>query len=284
MPELPEVEVTRLGLHSHIVDKKITGITIRQSKLRWPVPEDMQYLLKDKLITNTQRRGKYLLFEISGKSKQSIGWLMIHLGMSGTLRLIDTDEPASVHDHIDLHLGRASIRFRDPRRFGAVLWHPITHGPIAQHRLLVRLGVEPLTEDFIGIAGARYLYQHTRTRQQSIKQVLLAGHIVVGVGNIYANEALFHAGIHPKTPSNKIGLKRYLRLVNAIRQTLQMAIDKGGSSLRDFVASDGRQGYFQFDYMVYAQTHKPCRICNAPIQCYVVGQRSTFFCPRCQRG
>lgn len=176
MPELPEVGFTRLGLHSHIVDKKITGITIRQSKLRWPVPDDMQYFLKDRLITNTQRRGKYLLFETSETNKQPIGWLIIHLGMSGTLRLIDTDEPASVHDHIDLHL------------------------------------------------------------------------------------------------------------VDAIRQTLQTAIHKGGSSLRDFVASDGRQGYFQFDYMVYGQTHKPCRVCKAPIQCYVAGQRSTFFCPRCQRG
>lgn len=284
MPELPEVEVTRLGLHSHIIDKQITGITIRQPKLRWPVPAEIKHLIKNKFISDTQRRGKYLLLEISKNKNQPIGWLIIHLGMSGTLRLIDTNEPAAVHDHIDLHLGEISIRLRDPRRFGALLWHGIEQGPITQHHLLIKLGVEPLSDKFIGEQGARYLYDHSRTRQQSIKQLLLAGHIVVGVGNIYANEALFHAQIHPSTPAKKIGLKRYRRLVDAIRTTLQQAIEKGGSSLRDFVGSDGNHGYFQFNYMVYGQADKPCRICNTPIQQYVIGQRSTFFCPRCQRG
>jgi len=203
--------------------------------------------------------------------------------MSGTLRLIDTDEPASVHDHIDLHLGQKSIRLRDPRRFGALLWHAIEQGPIEGYRLLATLGIEPLSTNFSGISGAQYLYQHTRTRQQAIKQVLLAGQIVVGVGNIYASEALFHARIHPQTPANKIGLKRYLRLVNAIRQALQAAIEKGGSSLRDFVASDGSHGYFQLDYMVYGKANQPCRVCKTPIRQCVIGQRSTFFCPRCQR-
>jgi formamidopyrimidine-DNA glycosylase len=332
MPELPEVEVTRLGLHPHIIDKKITGITIRQPKLRWPVPESLNTLLENTFITRTQRRGKYLLLEISKNKNQILGescvtltsdvpktrrttrqkpnarladkhpeyrvtedlgravdcaevfgWLIFHLGMSGTLRLIDTDEPASIHDHIDLHLGEKSIRLRDPRRFGALLWHPAEQGCIEQYRLLASLGVEPLTESFNGITGAQYLYQHTRTRQQAIKQVLLAGQIVVGVGNIYASEALFHARIHPKTPANKIGLKRYVRLVAAIRQTLQAAIDKGGSSLRDFVASDGSHGYFQLDYMVYGKTNQPCRVCNTPIRQCLMGQRSTFFCPRCQR-
>lgn len=283
MPELPEVEVTRLGLHPHIINKKITGITVRQAKLRWPVPDNIKTLLKNKFITHTQRRGKYLLFEIAKHKSQILGWLIFHLGMSGTLRLIDTHEPPSIHDHIDLHLGAKSIRLRDPRRFGALLWHAAEHGPIEGYRLLATLGIEPLTENFSGITGAQYLYQHTRTRQQAIKQVLLAGRIVVGVGNIYANEALFHARIHPQTPASKIGLKRYLRLVDAIRQTLQAAIDKGGSSLRDFVASDGSHGYFQLDYMVYGKTNQPCRICKTPIRQCVMGQRSTFFCPRCQR-
>lgn len=281
MPELPEVEVTRLGLHPEVIGQCVTGFTVRQAILRWPVPCDIAPYLQGTQISATRRRGKYLLLELS-RDAAIQGWLIFHLGMSGTLRIVQTDEPASVHDHVDLHLGVISVRLRDPRRFGAVLWHPFADGPIDQHRLFAKLGVEPLSAEFAGEQGAQHLYLGSRGRTVAIKQILLAGHVVVGVGNIYASESLFHARIHPLAQAGRIGLQRYRRLAQAIRETLLMAINRGGSSLRDFVASDGASGYFQLDCMVYGREHQPCRVCDAVIKQVRIGSRSSFFCPRCQ--
>lgn len=301
MPELPEVEVTRLGLYPHLIGQKITGIIVRQPRLRWPVPADIEQSVNNTWITQLTRRGKYLLIELShktatrGVAKSKVlagtqidahnkirGWLIFHLGMSGTLRFIASNEPPSVHDHIDLLLGAQALRLRDPRRFGALLWHPISAGDINIHPLLAHLGVEPLSPEFADHLGAQHLYDKSRGRTQSIKQLLLAGKVVVGVGNIYASEALFAAGIDPRTRAGRISLSRYQRLAQAIRTILSASITRGGSSLRDFVGSDGSQGYFQLDCMVYGRAEQPCRHCQTPIKQITLGQRSSFYCPQCQ--
>lgn len=280
MPELPEVEVTKLGLQPLLVGRKISGLTVRQSRLRYPVAHDIGLHIKDGRISQLTRRGKYLLLTIA--DAQVRGWLIFHLGMSGTLRIVKAQEPALIHDHIDLHMGEINLRFRDPRRFGAMLWHAADAGLVDAHPLFARLGVEPLSAAFSGAQGARCLYDGSRGRRQSIKQLLLAGHLVVGVGNIYASESLFHARIHPRAQAGRISLARYTRLAEAIRTTLQAAIARGGSSLRDFVASDGVAGYFQLDCMVYGRAGQPCRQCGQTIRQIVQGQRASFFCPVCQ--
>ena len=273
MPELPEVEVTRRGVAPHLEGSLVTGVVLRQTGLRWPFPADLPQRLTGRTIRSTGRRGKYLLVEFDH------GSLIIHLGMSGHLRILPRVEPPQKHDHFDLLLGERLLRLTDPRRFGAVLWHGREEGPVEQHVRLRKLGAEPLDAGFTALS----LYRETRRRAAPIKQVLLCGDIVVGVGNIYASESLFKAGIHPKTPAHRISLARYEKLAQAIRETLAAAIEQGGSTLRDFVGSDGKPGYFQQSYFVYDRAGLACRICNAPIRQIRQGQRSTFYCANCQK-
>lgn len=273
MPELPEVEVTRRGVAPHLEGRTVTAVTLRHSGLRWPFPSDLSHSLCGKTVIATGRRGKYLLIVFSH------GTLIVHLGMSGHLRILPLDTPPQKHDHFDMTVGDRILRMTDPRRFGAILWHGGEEGPVEEHMLLRGLGVEPLEEGF----SARLLYNSTRTRSAPIKQVLLSGDIVVGVGNIYASESLFKAGINPKTAAHRIGLARYEKLAHAIRETLAAAIVQGGSTLRDFMAVNGQPGYFQQSYFVYDRAGQPCRICRAAVRQLRQGQRSTFYCVNCQK-
>jgi len=273
MPELPEVEVTRRGIAPHLEGQVITQVILRREGLRWPFPEGLAQTLRQQRVLATGRRGKYLLLHFAH------GSLIIHLGMSGHLRILSGDPPPGKHDHVDFVLGQSRLRFTDPRRFGAVLWHATQEGDIESHTLLRSLGVEPLVCTDL----AARLHRATRTRSVSIKQVLLAGDIVVGVGNIYACESLFHAAIHPATAAQRISLARYDRLAEEIRHVLAAAIEQGGSSLRDFIGVDGQSGYFQQTYFVYDREGEACRCCSTPVKRIVQGQRSTFYCGRCQR-
>lgn len=276
MPELPEVETTRRGIAPHLVNQSITEVIIRNPNLRWPIPGDLPGILTGLSIQAVTRRAKYLLLDCGA------GTLIFHLGMSGSLRIqsvkiMQSIESPQKHDHFDLIISDQTVlRLRDPRRFGAVLWHT---GDILQHPLLMNLGPEPLTVDF----NALQLFEKTRRRRATIKETLMNSHIVAGVGNIYANEALFHAGISPKIAAGRISVMRYERLVQAIKQTLQQAIEAGGSSLRDFVNSDGNPGYFQQQYWVYGRADQPCKKCDRVIKQIKQGQRSSFYCPGCQR-
>ena len=276
MPELPEVEVTRRGIAPHVEGRTVTGVVMRRSGLRWPFPPDLPALLAGRRIESTGRRGKYLLIRFAH------GTLIVHLGMSGHLRMLDPGVPPQKHDHFDLELGSQVMRFTDPRRFGAVLWHAADDGDIEAHMLLRSLGVEPLGR-LTASELAQRLHRQTRTRSAAIKQVLLAGDIVVGVGNIYACESLFMSGINPNTAARRISLPRYEKLATAIQQVLAAAIDKGGSSLRDFIGADGASGYFQQSYFVYDREGEPCRRCGKTVRRVVQGQRSTFYCAGCQR-
>jgi formamidopyrimidine-DNA glycosylase len=271
MPELPEVETTRRGLEPHLLGRRIVDVVIRQAGLRHPVPTELPDILPGQTIREVGRRGKYLLLHCDR------GWLILHLGMSGSLRLLPAAAPAEKHDHFDLVLddGRC-LRLRDPRRFGAVLW---TETDALRHPLLAGLGVEPFADDFSG----GYLHQASRGRSAAIKTVLMDGRIVVGVGNIYANEALFRAGVRPTVPAGHLSRARCTRLVEAIRETLRLAIAAGGSTLRDFVDSAGNPGYFQQQYLVYGRAGLPCVRCGAPVLQIRQGQRSTYYCARCQR-
>jgi formamidopyrimidine-DNA glycosylase len=277
MPELPEVEVTRRGVAPHLEGRVVEGVVLRREGLRWPFPAHLGALLAGKRILHTGRRGKYLLVGFEH------GTLIIHLGMSGHLRVLPPDVEAKKHDHFDLVVrgpdGERVLRLHDPRRFGAVLWHGSDDGDLDQHVLLRGLGVEPLEDGFSGAL----LHQATRKRGAPIKQVLLAGDIVVGVGNIYACESLFRAGINPKTPAARISRARYDKLAAAIRAVLAEAIVQGGSTLRDFIAVNGQSGYFQQTYFVYDRAGVPCRNCGTPVRQIKQGQRSTFYCAHCQR-
>lgn len=273
MPELPEVEVTRQGVAPHLVGRTVTAVILRHSGLRWPFPADLAQHLCGRTIRATGRRGKYLLIGFDH------GTVIVHLGMSGHLRILPVATPPQKHDHVDLVVGDQLLRMTDPRRFGAVLWHGREEGAVEEHLLLRGLGVEPLEEGF----SAQLLYRETRTRSAPIKQVLLAGDIVVGVGNIYASESLFKARINPKTAACRIGLARYEKLTQAIRETLAAAIEQGGSSLRDFIGADGQTGYFQQSYFVYDRSGEPCRVCKTLVRQIRQGQRSTFYCPNCQK-
>ena len=268
MPELPEVEITRRGI-GPIVGLPITQVVVRNSRLRWPIPSYLAEALTGKSVRRILRRAKYLLFDVGE------GWLIVHLGMSGSLRIVESQEPPRVHDHVDWVFGDVSLRLRDPRRFGAVLW---TSGAVEKHALLARLGVEPLSDEFSG----RVLYESSRRRSASVKQLLMDHKVVVGVGNIYANESLFRAGIHPGTPSGRITKRRYDRLASEVKLTMHAAIEAGGSSLRDFVHSDGSRGYFQQQYCVYGRSGLPCHSCGRLVKITRTGQRSTFYCPNCQ--
>jgi len=270
MPELPEVEITRLGLEPHLRRRKITGVVVRHRRLRWPVPRNLDVILRGVRIRAVARRAKYLLLDC-GK-----GTLILHLGMSGSLRIVPSTEVPGPHDHFDLGIGEIAVRLRDPRRFGAVLWHV---GDPARHPLLANLGVEPLSSAFTG----RRLYDAARGRRIPIKQLLMDHRLVAGIGNIYANESLFRAGIHPRTAARRLALGRCERLAEAVRTTLADALAAGGSSLRDFVHSDGSPGYFQSQYFVYDRAGMPCRVCGRPIRRILQGARASFYCPGCQR-
>ncbi|MFP5408492.1 MAG: bifunctional DNA-formamidopyrimidine glycosylase/DNA-(apurinic or apyrimidinic site) lyase [Gammaproteobacteria bacterium] len=270
MPELPEVETTRLGLLPRLQGRTLRRIMVRNPRLRWPVPDDLDARLAGLPLQTLDRRGKYLLFGF-GTATQ-----IVHLGMSGSLRLVAPDEPAALHDHIDwLFDDGTTLRLRDPRRFGAVLWTD----DAPQHPLLAHLGPEPLTDAF----DAAYLHAQCQRRSAAIKQVIMDAQVVVGVGNIYASESLFHAGIRPATAARRLSRPACERLAAAIKRVLTAAIAAGGSSLRDYVASDGELGYFQLQTRVYDRENQPCKACNTPIRRIVQGQRASFYCPVCQR-
>ena len=284
MPELPEVETTRLGLLPHVRGQRIERVTVRERRLRWPIPANFTDLLQGTTVSNIIRRGKYLLWDCERGSSamnhkfegMDSGFMLSHLGMSGTLRVLSSATPVAKHDHVDIEFAnKVLIRFNDPRRFGAMLW---IAGRDMVHPLLDVLGPEPLSDAFT----AQHLFKASRGRSVSIKEFIMNGHVVVGVGNIYAAESLFRAGIHPQRAAGKTSLLRYEKLVDAIRETLQDALRAGGTTLRDYVKTDGEQGYFQLDAAVYGRNGDACRICGTPIRLMVQGQRSTYFCPRCQ--
>ena len=277
MPELPEVEVTRRGVAPHVEGRVVETVLARRAGLRWPFPPGLDAILAGRRVTHTGRRGKYLLIGFEH------GTLIIHLGMSGHLRVLPADTAVRTHDHFDLVLadaaGSQALRLHDPRRFGAVLWHANDDGELEQHVLLRGLGVEPLEDGFTG----ELLFRASRGRSAPIKQFLLGGDIVVGVGNIYACESLFAARINPKTAAGRISRARYDVLAAAIRRILAEAIVQGGSTLRDFIAVNGQSGYFQQTYFVYDRAGVPCRNCGTPIRQIKQGQRSTFYCVQCQK-
>ncbi|CAM3767396.1 bifunctional DNA-formamidopyrimidine glycosylase/DNA-(apurinic or apyrimidinic site) lyase [Polynucleobacter antarcticus] len=277
MPELPEVEVTRLGIQPHLEGRKVTAVQIVDGRLRWPVPSNLGKLLPGQKVWGIQRRGKYLLLEMD------TGYLLIHLGMTGTLRVLPSSDALKIHDRVTLEFGKLSLRLHDPRKFGAVLWHPKSKGPIEGYALLKKLGAEPLLPEFAGDLGTDVLYQHSRKRSVAVKQFLLAGQAVVGVGNIYCSESLFEAGIHPIKAAGKLTRPQCARLANAVRVILKRAIDAGGSSLKDFVNSAGDPGHFMMQTKVYDRKDQPCKVCKTPIKQIVQGQRSTYFCPQCQK-
>lgn len=274
MPELPEVEVTRCGIAPVLVGRRLASADFRVPALRYPLPHADRSAFIGRRLAAVHRRGKYLLLDFGN------GHLLIHLGMSGSLRLMAASEAAQKHDHVDFVFSTGNdeiiLRLRDPRRFGALLWLP---GEPLAHPLLKVLGIEPLAEEF----DAVWLKQKLTGLKAAIKPTLMDSHRIVGIGNIYASESLFRAGIDPRTAAGKISFKRLGRLVPAIKATLTAAIAAGGSSLRDFIHSDGSSGYFQQHYFAYGRTGEPCRICGQPIREIRQGQRATFFCPCCQR-
>jgi formamidopyrimidine-DNA glycosylase len=271
MPELPEVETTKRGLAPYVERQKVTAVRLYDRRLRWVVPQDLPKYLIGRTIDRIDRRSKYLLFRLG------LDTLIVHLGMTGSLRVHRDRPPKGVHAHIDIEFGNGVVlRYHDPRRFGAVLWSPHSEHV---HPLLSKLGPEPFSAEF----DAAYLHRATRKRGAAIKLALMDNHLVVGVGNIYANEALFRAGIRPTRPANRIAPARLERLVAAIRETLSDAIGKGGSTLRDYVDSAGEPGYFQLDYFVYGRTGQPCRVCGTAIRATRLGGRSTSYCYICQR-
>ncbi|MEO8101440.1 MAG: bifunctional DNA-formamidopyrimidine glycosylase/DNA-(apurinic or apyrimidinic site) lyase [Betaproteobacteria bacterium] len=270
MPELPEVETTRLGLLPHVQDQKIFKVIVRDRRLRWPVPADFARRLKGRTVRDVSRRGKYLLWDVE------TGYVLSHLGMSGSLRVVPPLEKAEKHDHVDFTFDSGiAIRYTDPRRFGAMLW---ISGRLASHPLLDALGPEPLAAEF----NAAYLARSARNRSVSIKEFIMNSQVVVGVGNIYASESLFVAGIHPKRAAGRVTQARLARLVDAIKHTLATAIGAGGSSLRDYVQANGELGTFQVNAFVYDRDGRPCHVCRTPIRSMRQGQRSTYFCPACQ--
>ena len=271
MPELPEVETTRRGLEPHVVGRRIREVVVRNPNLRWPVPRGLAKRLRGQEVSAIRRRGKYLLFDCDD------GHLLVHLGMSGRLTIVPAELPALKHDHVDVRFeGAKALRLTDPRRFGAFLW---VSGDADRHALLKDLGLEPLDGSFTGLA----LHEKARGRKVAVKLFLMNSHIVTGVGNIYANEALFRAGVHPLRPAGRTSRGRWDRIAESVRTTLERAVEKGGTTLRDFASADGAPGYFLAECAVYGREGKPCPRCGTPIKAVRQGQRSTFYCPRCQR-
>lgn len=269
MPELPEVETTRRGIAPLLEGRVLKGARVRQRKLRYPVTAGLEARVADRRVERIQRRGKYLLVEATG------GTLIIHLGMSGSLRVLPASAPPGPHDHVDILFDDRCLRLRDPRRFGLVVW---TARDAFRHPLLIHLGPEPLDPAF----SPDYLHGIGGKRRVAVKNLIMDSRIVVGVGNIYANEALFAAGIDPRRRADRISHNRYARLVQAVRHVLSDAIGHGGTTLRDFVQEDGRPGYFRHELRVYDREGQSCPACGAPIRHCMLGQRSTYYCVRCQ--
>ena len=271
MPELPEVETTRRGLAPHIEGSKVKQVTVRQPRLRWAVPSDIAAKLEGRVIQSIQRRGKYLLF------KNSQGTLIGHLGMSGSMRICSAGSEVKKHDHVDIAMANGNIlRYHDPRRFGFLLW---TEDDPLQHKMLRKLGPEPLSEAFTG----KLLHQLSRKRKVPVKNFIMDSCVVVGVGNIYASESLFSAGIRPTRAAGKVSLADYESLAQIIRIVLSRSIEQGGTTLKDFVNSDGQPGYFAQQLNVYGRAGQPCPSCKTPIKSKVIGQRNSFYCPHCQK-
>ena len=270
MPELPEVETTCRGIREPLLGSRATGAVVRNSRLRQPVPAQLGELLAGQVLRDVRRRAKYLLLDFD------TGSVIVHLGMSGSLRVVATEEKTLPHDHVDIVFGLRALRLRDPRRFGMMLWQP---GDGLAHPVLASLGPEPLGEEFDG----EVLYRTTRGLRAPIKQVLMDARRVVGVGNIYASESLFRARIHPLSAAGSLGRQRCERLAAAVKETLRDAIAAGGSTLRDFVGGDGRPGYFQQHYFVYSREGLDCKVCGRPVMRELVAQRATYWCGKCQR-
>lgn len=271
MPELPEVETTRRGIEPHIKNQRVIGVDVREPRLRWPVPARLSRELKGQPITSVERRGKYLLL------RSPSGTVIMHLGMSGSLRLVTDQVPVQAHEHVDVRFENGlRLRLKDPRRFGAVLW---TRSDPLAHPLLASLGPEPLSNNFDG----RWLYHQGRGRRAAVKTLIMNGQVVAGVGNIYASEALFLAGINPVRRAGRISERRMAVLAEALKQVLNEALAKGGTTLRDFVNGTGEPGYFAQMLRVYGRGGEPCLNCGAPLKSRVLGQRASYFCPRCQR-
>jgi formamidopyrimidine-DNA glycosylase len=269
MPELPEVETTCRGIAPHITGKQVTRVVVRNPNLRWPVSRRLVKELTGQTVNSVSRRAKYLLLHTGA------GTAILHLGMSGSLRLVKGSAPAGKHDHVDIVFNKLALRLTDPRRFGSLHW---TRRPPEQHRLIRALGCEPLGNEFTG----DYLYRCSRGRKVAIKQFIMNNHIVVGIGNIYASEALYMAGIYPKRAAGKVSLKKYRLLAEVIREVLNDSIAQGGTSLRDFVNGHGQPGYFKRHLNVYGKAGEPCISCGVPIREIRQGQRSAFYCPKCQ--
>ena len=269
MPELPEVETSRRGIEPYIVGQRIADVQIRERRLRWPVSPDVDKHLPGQMVTSIDRRAKYLLINTTA------GTAIMHLGMSGHVSIVDRNAPAGVHDHVDIGLESGhALRLRDPRKFGSLHW---SDDPLA-HWLLKDLGPEPLGDGFSG----EYLWRRSRARRVAVKQFIMNANIVVGVGNIYASESLFRAGINPKRAAGRIALPRYERLVDSVREVLQRAIRAGGTTLRDYYGGDGESGWFQQELDVYGREDEPCHRCDRPVTAIVQGQRATYYCKNCQ--
>jgi formamidopyrimidine-DNA glycosylase len=269
MPELPEVETSRRGIEPHITGTEILKVTVRNRSLRWPVAKTVDRNLSGNHVTSVGRRAKYLLINTP------TGSAILHLGMSGSVYVVDHGTAAGIHDHVDIDFANGkTLRFRDPRRFGSLHW---SREPL-NHKLLKMLGPEPFDDEF----DAGHLWQASRGRRVSVKQFIMNANVVVGVGNIYASEALFLASINPKTAAGRISRARYVKLVSAIKDVLGKAISAGGTTLRDFYGGDGEAGYFQQQLEAYGRDGEPCRRCDAPIAAITQGQRSTYYCKQCQ--
>ncbi|UCJ17454.1 bifunctional DNA-formamidopyrimidine glycosylase/DNA-(apurinic or apyrimidinic site) lyase [Pseudomonas sp. MM211] len=270
MPELPEVETTRRGIAPHLIGQRVSRVIVRERRLRWPIPEDLDVRLSGQRIEAVERRAKYLLI------KAEVGTLISHLGMSGSLRLVEAGSAAAKHEHVDIELESGlALRYTDPRRFGALLWSEL---PL-EHELLARLGPEPLTDLFDG----ERLYQLSRGKAVAIKPFIMDNAVVVGVGNIYATEALFAAGIDPRRAAGTVSRVRYVRLAHEIKRVLAHAIERGGTTLRDFVGGDGQPGYFQQELFAYGRGGQFCKVCGSTLREVKLGQRASVYCPKCQR-
>ncbi|MDR0184571.1 bifunctional DNA-formamidopyrimidine glycosylase/DNA-(apurinic or apyrimidinic site) lyase [Lysobacter arvi] len=275
MPELPEVETTRRGLAPHVEGRRVSGVVLRRPDLRWPIPYEVVSLLPGQRVEAVRRRAKYLLLDTAA------GSALLHLGMSGSLRVLPADTPVRAHDHVDIALdpigrqGARVLRFNDPRRFGCLLWQP----PGQTHELLADLGPEPLSDRFDG----DYLFTLSRGRSAPVKTFLMDQRVVVGVGNIYAAEALFASGISPLRAAGKVSRERYRRLADEIRRILGHAIERGGTTLRDFLAPDGAPGYFEQELSAYGRGGEPCPRCGRPLKQAAIGQRTTVWCGHCQK-
>ena len=272
VPELPEVETVKRGIAPHLLTRRFEKTIVRDHRLRWPVDPNLDALLRGKEVRSVERRAKYVLLRLD------TGYLVIHLGMSGRLYFVSANTPVAKHDHLDFLLSDGQVlRYTDPRRFGAVIW--IAGDDVSSHKLFASLGPEPLTTEF----DATYLFKRSRKRKVPIKSFLMDAHVVVGVGNIYANEALFMAGISPLREAGSISLARYTRLVAAVKQVLEYAITQGGTTLKDFVGGDGKPGYFKQELQVYGRGGEPCSTCERVLQEIRLAQRTTVFCKACQK-